>query len=90
MVEVKCEGEGSPALVRRRAGGTADSGGGERLEGSFEAAAASGRGLGVGGVWGVVDQLLTPIPFVDPSELPRPEFPALDTGVSGLGQRFRF
>ena len=72
------------------AGGTADSGGGERPERSLEAAAATGRGVGVGGVWGVVGQLLTPIPFEDPSELPRPEFPALDTGVSGPGLRFRF
>ena len=58
------------------AGGTADSGGGERPEGSSEAAAAAGRGVGVGGVWGVVGQLLTPIPFQDPSE-------TAQTGVSG-------
>ena len=61
------------------AGGTADSGGGERPEGSLEAAAA-GRGVGVGGVWGVVEQLLTPIPFEDPSE-------SAQTGVSGPRHR---
>lgn len=62
------------------AGGTADSGGGERPEGSLEAAAAAGRGVGVGGVWGVVEQLLTPIPFEDPSE-------TAQTGVSGPRHR---
>jgi len=33
------------------AGGTADSGGGEQPEQHSEAAAAAGKGLGVGGVW---------------------------------------
>ena len=87
MVEAKCEGEGSPTLVGRRS----------RWHGGFRRRGAAGEVLGggggdwerFGGVWGVVDQLLTPIPFLDPSELPRPEFPALATGVSGPSQRFR-
>ena len=50
-------------LGRERAGGTARSDGGEPQEGHFGAAAAAGERVGVGGVWGVVMQLLTPIPF---------------------------
>ena len=49
MVQPKRRRGRSPALVR--SGGTADSGGGEQPEKHFEAAAAAGERLGVGGVW---------------------------------------